>query len=120
MIEANLGRMVGWDKPEFVGKRALENVRDNGEARRLAGFRTADGSVPREGTSIVVVGGGEPVGRVTSSRWSAEVGAAIGLALMPPELAEHGHFDIDVEGRLIAATVVTEAFFDSDGERLRS
>jgi sarcosine oxidase, subunit alpha len=119
MVEANLGRMVGWDKPDFVGKRALENVRDRGEARRLVGFRTADGTVPREGTSIV--SGGKPIGRVTSSRWSAEASAAIGLALLPPELAEDGTvIEIDVDGRLVGAAVQSEAFFDPEGARLRS
>ncbi len=119
MVEINLGRMIGWDKPSFVGKRALENVRDRGEARRLVGFRTGDGTVPREGTSVVRAGA--PVGRVTSSRWSAETGAAIGLALLPPELADDGAaFEIDVDGRLVSATVQVEPFFDPDGTRLRS
>jgi sarcosine oxidase subunit alpha len=119
MVEANLARMVGWDKPDFVGKRALENVRDNGEARTLVGFRTGDGTVPREGTSVL--SRGELVGRVTSSRWSDEAGAAIGLALLPPELAADGtRIEIDAEGRLIEAAVQTAAFFDPEGERLRS
>jgi sarcosine oxidase subunit alpha len=119
MVEQNLGRMVGWDKPDFVGKRALENVRDRGEARRLVGFRTSDGAVPREGTSVVR--GGQPVGRVTSARWSSEAGAAIGLALVPPELAKDGaDLEVDVEGRLVAASVQTEPFFDPEGARLRS
>jgi aminomethyltransferase len=119
MVEANLGRMIGFDKPEFVGKRALENVRDRGETRRLVGFRTVDGTVPPEGTSVV--GGGLPVGRVTSSRWSAEAGAAIGLALVPVELSENGgRVQIDVEGRMVDAVVQAEAFFDPEGQRLRS
>jgi sarcosine oxidase subunit alpha len=119
MVEQNLGRMVAWDKPEFVGKRALENVRDSGEARRLVGFRMADGAVPREGTSVVR--GGEPIGRVTSARWSAETGGAIGLALLPPGLAVDGTaIAVDLDGTLARAAVQTEAFFDPEGARLRS
>jgi sarcosine oxidase subunit alpha len=119
MLEQNLGRMVGWDKDRFVGKTALVHLRDSGERRLLVGFRTHDGTVPREGTSIVA--GGRPIGRVTSSRWSVETGAAIGLGFLPPELATDGRsIQIDVEGGLVGGTVQTTPFFDPDGTRLRS
>ena len=114
-----LGRMIAWEKEHFVGKLALEHVRDAGDRRLLVGFRTDDGTVPREGTTIVR--GGLLLGRVTSSRWSEEVGAAIGLALLPSEAAADGErVEIDVDGRFVSASVHVGAFFDPEGLRLRS
>ena len=69
----------------------------------------------------IVCGGGRPSGRVTSSRWSDELGRAIGLAWLPPELAEeNAAFEIRVDGRLEPAHVRLRPFFDPDGERLRA
>ena len=57
---------------------------------------------------------------MTSSRWSEEVGAAIGLALLPPEAAADGErVEIDVDGRFVGASVHVGAFFDPEGLRLR-
>jgi sarcosine oxidase subunit alpha len=119
MFEQGLGRMIAWEKEHFVGKLALEHLRDAGDRRLLVGFRTHDGTVPREGTTIAR--DGRLLGRVTSSRWSEEVGAAIGLALLPPEAAADGErVEIDVDGRFVGASVHVGAFFDPEGLRLRS
>ena len=119
MFEQGLGRMIAFEKEHFVGKLALEHLRDAGDRRLLVGFRTDDGTVPREGTSVLR--GGRLLGRVTSSRWSEELGAAIGLALLPPEASEAGErVEIDVDGRLVGASVHVGAFFDPEGARLRS
>jgi glycine cleavage system aminomethyltransferase T len=64
---------------------------------------------------------GRPSGRVTSARWSAEVGRAIGLAWVPTELAGEGAtLEIKVDGRLERARVRLSPFYDPDGLHLRS
>ena len=54
--------------------------------RRLRDARTAR-CRPRAAQVVV---DGRPAGRVTSARWSEEVGRAVGMAWVPPALAEEG------------------------------
>jgi sarcosine oxidase subunit alpha len=118
-LEAGMPWIVKLDKDDFVGKWSLEHVRERGFREQLVGFETADGVVPPEGGQVVV--DGLPRGRVTSARWSDEVGKAIGMAWVPPELAEEGaSMLVKVDGRFERATVRLRPFFDPDGQRLRS
>ncbi|MFN2471019.1 MAG: 2Fe-2S iron-sulfur cluster-binding protein [Gaiellaceae bacterium] len=118
-LEANMPWVVKFDKDDFVGKWALEHVQARGLRQQLVGFEMADGVVPPEGGQIVV--DGQPAGRVTSSRWSHEVGKAIGLAWVPSAFAEEdARVDVKVNGRLEQATVRLRPFFDPEGERLRA
>jgi len=111
--------IVKFDKDDFVGKWALEQVQERGFRERLVGFEMRNGTVPPEGGQIVV--GGRPGGRVTSARWSEQVGRAIGLAWVPTELAAEGAaLEIKVDGRLERASVRLSPFYDPDGKQLRS
>jgi sarcosine oxidase, subunit alpha len=118
-LDANMAWLVKFDKDDFVGKWALEHMRERGARERLVGFEMDDGVVPAEGGQVVV--GGRPVGRVTSARRSERLGKAIGLAWVPPELAGEGaELEIRVDGRPARAEVRLRAFYDPEGERQRS
>ena len=78
--------IVKLDKDDFVGKWSLEHVHERGFREQLVGFETESGVVPLEGGQIVL--DGKPAGRVTSARWSDHLGRAIGMAWVPPDLAE--------------------------------
>jgi sarcosine oxidase subunit alpha len=118
-LEAGMPWLVKLDKDDFVGKWSLGHVRQRGFRERLVGFEMTNGIVPPEGGQIVI--GGEPRGRVTSSRWSDKLGKAIGLAWVPPPLAEEAaRIEIRVDGRLEPASVRLRPFYDPDGDRLRS
>ncbi len=118
-LEANMPWIVKFDKDDFVGKRSLEQVRDRGFREQLVGFEMAAGAVPAEGGQVVIEG--RPVGRVTSARWSGQTGSAIGMAWVPPELAEEGaELAIRLDGRLERAFVRLRPFFDPEGVRLRA
>ncbi len=119
VLDANMRWIAKLDKDDFVGKWALEHARDRGPRELLVGFEMTNGAVPAEGAQVVR--DLRPSGRVTSSRWSAELGRAIGLAWLPPELAQDdGEFDVRVDGRLERARVRLRPFYDPDGERLRA
>jgi len=121
LLEANMPWLVKWEKDDFVGKAALEHVRERGPREQLVGFELAKGlgSVPPEGGQIVV--DGEPGGRVTSARWSPELGRPIGLAWVPPELAHEGaELTIKMNGGFETGRVRLKPFFDPDGGHLRS
>jgi glycine cleavage system aminomethyltransferase T len=107
------------DKEDFVGKWSLEHVLERGFREQLVGFEMENGVVPLEGGQIVV--DGRPGGRVTSARWSDQLGRAIGMAWVPPDLAEEdAELTIKVNGSVEKARVRLRPFFDPDGERLRS
>jgi sarcosine oxidase subunit alpha len=118
-LEAGMPWIVKFEKDDFVGKWSLEQVQERGFREQLVGFEMENGTIPAEGGQIVV--DGRPGGRVTSSRWSEEVGGAIGLAWVPSELAEEGTtLEIKVDGRLERASVRLSPFYDPAGSNLRS
>jgi sarcosine oxidase subunit alpha len=117
--EAGLGWIVKADKPDFLGKRSLEDLQREGPRERLVGFTGVGSWVPPEGASVVHEG--VWVGRVTSSRWSPALGTVLGLAWVPAGWANDGaRFEIQFGGSHATATVATRPFYDPEGERLRS
>ncbi len=79
-LQANLGWVVGWDKPAFAGRDALLAERAAGVRRRLTGFITDSRQPPREGAEIVVAG--EVVGTLTSGNFSPMLGCGIALGFV--------------------------------------
>jgi sarcosine oxidase subunit alpha len=120
VLEAGMPWIAKLDKDnDFVGKWALEHVRERGPREQLVGFEMANGVVPVEGAQIVLEG--RSAGRVTSVRRSPHLGRVIGMAWVPPELAhEDAPLDIKVNGGVQPGRVRLRPFFDPDGDRLRS
>jgi sarcosine oxidase subunit alpha len=118
-FEAGLGWTVKADKPDFLGKRSLEDLARAGPSERLVGFTTEGDWVPPEGASVVH--DGVWVGRVTSARMSATVESVVGLAWVPAGWANDGTtFEVQFGGTHARATVKTRPFYDPEGTRLRS
>ncbi len=120
---AGLDGLVKLDKDDFAGKPELlwESERPT-DVTRLAALQPVDPRlVPAEGSQIVR-DHHRIAGRVTSSRLSPELGRAICLAQIAPDLAEPGRVVTVVlpDGRRVKATVQPQlAFFDPEGSRLR-
>jgi sarcosine oxidase subunit alpha len=118
-LEAGMPWIVKLEKDDFVGRSALGHVLERGYRDQLVGFEMANSVVPPEGGQIVL--DGRPAGRVTSARWSEQVGRAVGLAWVPAEMAVEGHaLEIRVDGRVERASVRLRPFFDPEGRKLRS
>ena len=88
-FEVGLGWMVKADKDDFLGKRSLADLAEEGPRERLVGFTASGDWLPPEGSSIVH--DGTWVGRVTSARRSEAVGSIVGLAWVPAGLGERRH-----------------------------
>jgi 4-methylaminobutanoate oxidase (formaldehyde-forming) len=112
---------------DFVGRRAVEQVVADGPRRRLASFRLVDPEPMMWGGELVLRDG-EAAGQVTSAAWSETLGTCAGLAyiwrrdrgVITPEHLTTGTYEINVGGRLHAATVGLRAPFDPSNERVRS
>jgi aminomethyltransferase len=136
--EIGLGRLVSFEKGDFVGRIALEReARAGGPPRRLVGLQLdwydieglydAQGLPPAISPSVdrspvPVFAGGRQVGRATSHGWSPILKQAIALASVPPEHEAPGTgltVEWTVEGRRgrVGAIVVETPFLDLDRKR---
>jgi len=136
--EIGLGRLVIFDKADFVGRLALEREqRNGGPKRRLVGLEldwydieglfSAQGLPPAISPVVdrsprPVLVGGRQVGRATSVGWSPILKQAIALASVPPTHEPLGsRVDVEwtVEGRRgrVAGTVVELPFLDLERKR---
>ncbi|MFB4281108.1 MULTISPECIES: glycine cleavage system aminomethyltransferase GcvT [unclassified Nonomuraea] len=78
-FDAGLGRVVKFDKPgDFVGRSALEAVKDDAPRRRLVGLVARGRRVPRHGYPVTE--NGVVVGEVTSGAPSQTLGKPIAMA----------------------------------------
>jgi aminomethyltransferase len=110
VLEADLGWIVGWNKPDFIGRDRLHSQRANGVERQLVGFEVVDRSIARHG--YPVVRDGKPVGRVTSGTQTPFVKKAIGMAYVPTDMTAPGtRLEIDVRGKPVAGVVVALPFY---------
>jgi sarcosine oxidase, subunit alpha len=117
-----LGADMAWvarlDREDFIGKAAILQAQGRALREKLVGFRMDDDLIPEDGAAILV--GGEPLGRVTSARYSFATGKAVGLGWVPAESAAGGQVvQMPVDGRLATARLVDGPFYDPDGKRLR-
>ena len=107
-LQAGLGWVVAWNKPEFVGRDAALAERDRGIERRLVGIVT-DGRRPaRAGCAISI--DGAVVGEVTSGNFSPVLGHGIALGFLPPDTPEGTAVVIDVRGKDLRGRVAATPF----------
>lgn len=107
-LEAGLGWVLGWDKPTFRGRPAVEAERARGVARHLTGV-LADGRQPLREAGVVLVDG-RVVGQLTSGNYSPVLEHGIGLA-MADEVLEAGRpVTVELRGRSVSAATVALPF----------
>ncbi len=110
VVEADLGWIVGWKKPEFLGSDVLQKQKAAGAPRKLVGFEVLDRAIARHGYDAYV--DGAKAGVVTSGTQTPFLKKAIGMAYLPADRTAAGtEFDIDVRGRRARATVVPMPFY---------
>jgi aminomethyltransferase len=108
-LEAGLEWTLNLDR-DFIGRDAILRAKEQGLSRQLVGFQMLDRSIPRHGYGVVQ--DGQRIGTVTSGNVSFTLGHNIGMAYVPPALAEPGsRFGIDVRGTAAPAEVVPLPFY---------
>lgn len=110
VLEADLGWIVGWNKPEFFGHDRLRAEKTNGVARRLVGLEVTERAIARPGHEIFH--GQQAVGRVTSGTQTPFLRKPIAMGYVRADLASPGTtLEIDVRGRPVRAVVVPLPFY---------
>ena len=107
-LQADLGWVVAWDKPEFRGRDAALAERARGVERRLRGLASEGRRPARAGCAVRI--SGEVVGEVTSGNFAPSLGHGVALAFLPPETETGQAVVIDVRGRDLAAVVASTPF----------
>jgi aminomethyltransferase len=107
---AGVSWAVGWSKPDFWGKAALEAQRASGDVRHLVGLKAQGRGIPRP--EMNVVSDGNVVGEVTSGTFSPTLRTGIGLALVDPAIKVGDQVVVDVRGRSESFDVVKPPFVE--------
>lgn len=108
--EADLAWIVKPGKGDFIGRDRLVEQKEQGVARKLAGFEVIDKGIARDHYSVFI--DGKEAGIVTSGSPAPFLKKNIGLAYLPVEHTAIGsRFEIDVRGRRLAAEVVQTPFY---------
>jgi 4-methylaminobutanoate oxidase (formaldehyde-forming) len=114
-IEAGLMYAVRLEKGDFLGRDALLRLRDAQPTKRLALFRLDDREAFAWGGEGILRDG-EPVGELTSTGWSHNLGCAVALgyvrgAAVTPEWLLAGRYELDIAGERVPATALSRPVF---------
>jgi aminomethyltransferase len=110
-FEANLGRVVKFDKPgAFVGRAALAARAEAGPHTTLTGFTLRSKRIPRHGYPVLA--GGQPCGAVTSGAPSPTLGMPIAMAYVDVAIMDTDpEFAVDIRGEAVPASVTELPFY---------
>jgi aminomethyltransferase len=99
------------EKPEFVGRAALEKSKAAGIKRSLVGLEMTERGIARDGYKVLDTGGRE-IGYVTSGSPAPFLKKNIALAYVPAELAAVGTaLKVEIRGQGVGAVVVPTPFY---------
>ncbi len=109
-LTAGLSWVVKMDKPDFVGKTALQHEVQHGSARKLIYFRLADRRIPRPGSQVVFLPE-RIVGSVLSGTLSPVLNVAIGSAIVGASYVSKP-LAVDIRGEKIPLQLVKPPFVE--------
>jgi aminomethyltransferase len=109
--EAGLDRFIRMEKPDFVGRAALEKAKAEGLKRTLVGLEMVERGIARDGYKVLDEAGKE-IGYVTSGSPAPALKKNIALAYVPPAFAGVGtEVKVDIRGQSVGARVVPTPFY---------
>jgi len=119
-MESSLDRFVTLDKPDFPGKRGLEEQLGGGPKRRFVSLTLDHEDAPAHvGDSIYA--GNSVVGTITSAAYGHRTGENLAMGFVDPDHAAIGtELEVFLLGNHIAARVVEPCRYDSANSLLRN
>jgi aminomethyltransferase len=111
VLEAGLDRWCKFEKPEFIGKQALEKQKAEGVRRVLVGLEMIDRGIARDGYRIIDESGNQ-IGIVTSGSFAPFLKKNIALAYVPPEMSQLGtELGVEIRNQRVKAKIVPTPFY---------
>ena len=108
--EAGLDRFCKMEKPDFIGRAALEKAKAEGVKKTLVGLEMIDRGIARDGYKILDEAGRE-IGYVTSGSPAPFLKKNIALAYVPPAQSAIGTtVKVEIRGQGVKAQVVPTPF----------
>lgn len=109
-LTAGLAFAVKLDKPEFIGKSALQAIKDTPDRPVRVGLKLASRRIAREHAEVY--SGDCRIGEVTSGTFSPTLEQSIAMAYLSPQHAAVGSaVEVDIRGKREAATVTALPFY---------
>jgi glycine cleavage system T protein (aminomethyltransferase) len=109
--EAGLDRFCKMEKPDFIGRTALEKAKDERVRRELVGLEMLDRGIARDGYKVLDLAGHE-IGYVTSGSPAPFLKKNIALAYVPGEFIPLGtELKVEIRGQGVKAQVVPTPFY---------
>ncbi len=109
--EAGLDRFCKMEKPEFIGRAALEKAKAAGLSRTLVGLEMVERGIARDGYKVLDEASAE-IGYVTSGSPAPFLKKNIALAYVPLRFAEVGaSVKVEIRGQGVKAQVVPTPFY---------
>ena len=109
--ESGLDRFCKMEKPEFVGREALEKAKAAGVQRMLVGLEMTERGIARDDYQVQDESGRQ-IGYVTSGSPAPFLKKNIGLAYVPVEHAAVGtKVKVEIRGQGVGAVVVPTPFY---------
>jgi glycine cleavage system T protein (aminomethyltransferase) len=109
--EAGLDRFCKMEKPEFIGRDALDQTKAANLQRTLVGLEMVERGIARDGYKVQDAEGQE-IGYVTSGSFAPFLKKNIALAYVPPEFASLGtKVKVEIRGQGVKAQVVPTPFY---------
>jgi len=109
--EAGLARFCKMEKPDFIGRVALEKANAERTKRGLVGLEMIDRGIARDGYKVLDLAGQE-IGYVTSGSPAPFLKKNIALAYVPTEFVPLGTvLKVEIRGQGVKAQVVPTPFY---------
>ena len=109
--EAGLDRFCKMEKPDFMGRSALEKAKTGGVKKTLIGLEMIERGIARDGYKVLDDGGRE-IGYVTSGSYAPFLKKNIALAYVPPEFGNVGStVKVECRSQGVKAQVVPTPFY---------
>jgi len=109
--EAGLDRFCKMEKPDFIGRAALEKAKAEGVKKTLVGLEMVERGIARDGYKIRDEAGRE-IGYVTSGSPAPFLKRNIALAYVPPAQSAVGTtVTVEIRGQGVRAQVVPTPFY---------
>ena len=107
-LESGLGWTVAWEPADrdFVGRGALEAMRDNPGRRAFVGLLLTGRGILRGHQKVLA--GGQEIGEITSGGFSPSLDRSIAFARVAPGIG--ATCEVDIRGKSVPARVVKTTF----------